>query len=166
MVSVFSWPWTGREETYQSMWTVLNIVFVGCSLTCLLSLPLSQYWSMFTIHPNEQQTSTEDYLLVVLLQTCTTQPNKWTLLLFYALGGTDVVGILWSLSGHGAPTQADNHGLSTIQLLHYPAPLLVICRLILSVCMQYVSYQVVTIFTSIHTQTLQNRSDYANESEL
>lgn len=113
----------------------------------LLSLPLSQYWSIFTIHPNEQQTSIEDYLLLVLLQTCTTQSNKGTLRLFWVLSGTDVVGSLWSLSGHGAPTQADNHGLSTVQCLHYPAPVLVICRLILSVFMQYVSHQVVTTFT-------------------
>lgn len=128
------------------MWTVLNIVLQSCSLTCLLSLPLSQCWSMFTIHPDEQQTSTEDSLLLPILQTCATQPKKGTLLLFCVLSGTDVVGSLWSLSGHGATTQADNHGLSTIQLFHYPAPVLVICCLILSVCMQYISHQVVTTF--------------------
>lgn len=71
-------------------------------------------------------------LLIIVIASNRLHPTKQG-----ASAATDTLLCLWSLSVLGAPVQADNHCLSTIQLLHHPALVLVICRLIHAVRMQH-----------------------------
>lgn len=92
---------------------------------------VSSFWSTI-YNPPGWGTSLSWGLLIIVTASNRLHPTKQG-----ASAATDTLVCLWSLSGLGAPAQADNHCLSTIQLLHHPALVLVICCLIRAVSMQH-----------------------------